>query len=54
MIQRLTSFFSSPSAELTTDELLFANAGANLFTDTPEIANWLANLMPDKDFTIGG
>eukprot|EP00045_Choanoeca_perplexa_P010842 m.112504 g.112504 ORF g.112504 m.112504 type:complete len:779 (-) comp15412_c0_seq2:1424-3760(-) len=43
-----------PTKELTTDEELFANAGANLFTDTPEICNWLKTLMPKESFIIGG
>ncbi len=28
--------------------VLAQHAGANLFTQTPEIANWLATLMADK------
>lgn len=29
-------------------------AGCNLFTDTPEIKEWLLRLYPDKDFVFGG
>lgn len=36
------------------DERLFENAGCNLFTQTPEICNWICNLFPDKEFVIGG
>ncbi|EDQ87551.1 uncharacterized protein MONBRDRAFT_37825 [Monosiga brevicollis MX1] len=43
-----------PVAELTTDELIYANAGANLFTDTPEICNWVSDLMPKEEFIVGG
>lgn len=30
-----------------------ANAGANLITHAPEIANWVASLYPDKRLVIG-
>jgi len=43
-----------PVSELTTDELIYANAGANLFTDTPEICNWVSDLMPKEEFIVGG
>ena len=42
------------ASELTTDDELARNAGANLFTDIPEICNWLSDLMPKEKFTIGG
>ncbi|KNC73934.1 hypothetical protein SARC_13507 [Sphaeroforma arctica JP610] len=32
---------------------LFAHAGCNLFTQTPEIKNWLVDLYPDQAFIIG-
>jgi len=41
-------------SEYKNDEEMFAEAGCNLFTDTPEIKNWLLNLSPEKDMTIGG
>eukprot|EP00730_Choanoeca_flexa_P018259 TRINITY_DN8871_c0_g3_i1.p1 TRINITY_DN8871_c0_g3~~TRINITY_DN8871_c0_g3_i1.p1 ORF type:complete len:779 (+),score=232.77 TRINITY_DN8871_c0_g3_i1:30-2366(+) len=43
-----------PVAELKDDAALFANAGGNLFTDTPEICNWLKELMPAEEFIVGG
>lgn len=42
-----------PPPQLTTDEQIFKSAGCNLFTDTPEIANWLSTLEPSKTFVIG-
>jgi len=40
-------------SELKEDELA-RNAGANLMTDTPEIANWLATVCPGEPITLGG
>jgi len=35
------------------DEELCKHAGANLFTDTPKIRDWLVDLYPGKPFTVG-
>lgn len=35
------------------DDELYAASGCNLFTDTPEIRNWLLPLYPGKTFTVG-
>jgi len=43
-----------PLKDLKDDKALFANAGCNLFTDTPEIKNWLLTVEPDKPLIIGG
>eukprot|EP00051_Salpingoeca_urceolata_P027182 m.480339 g.480339 ORF g.480339 m.480339 type:complete len:781 (+) comp21794_c0_seq1:714-3056(+) len=43
-----------PNAEATSLEAVYANAGCNLFTQTPEICNWITALEPTKDFTVGG
>lgn len=51
---RLIFPVKKPESQLTNDDVLFSNAGGNLFTDTPEICNWLSQLMPDKSFIIGG
>ncbi|KNC86978.1 hypothetical protein SARC_00871 [Sphaeroforma arctica JP610] len=40
-------------AQCTSDTELFANAGCNLFSETPEIKNWLINVHPSKAFIIG-
>lgn len=39
---------------LKTDEDLFANAGADLLGQTPQIANWLIDQQPGKQLVIGG
>lgn len=39
--------------EITDDKDLFANSGCNLFTDTPEIANWLLTVHPGQRLNIG-
>ena len=36
------------------DDELFAKAGCNLFTQTPEIRNWLLTVHPGKHLTVGG
>lgn len=33
---------------------MFASAGCNLFTQTPEICNWVKEVEPDKEITVGG
>jgi Protein tyrosine phosphatase-like protein, PTPLA len=35
------------------DEELYANAGSNLFTETPMIRDWLVDLYPGKKFAVG-
>jgi Protein tyrosine phosphatase-like protein, PTPLA len=41
-------------SKCTSDDLLYENAGCNLFTHTPMIRDWLMNLYPDKvAFTVG-
>lgn len=35
------------------DDELYAAAGCNLFTDTPKIRDWLVDLYPGKDLTVG-
>jgi hypothetical protein len=35
------------------DEEMFAQAGCNLFTDTPMIRDWLMNVYPGKSLTVG-
>jgi hypothetical protein len=39
---------------LKSDDDLFNAAGADLFTQTPEIKNWLMTVHPGKPLTIGG
>lgn len=36
-----------------TDDELCANAGCNLFTDTPKIRDWVMSLYPTKSLTVG-
>eukprot|EP00049_Salpingoeca_infusionum_P014445 m.270182 g.270182 ORF g.270182 m.270182 type:complete len:776 (-) comp15677_c0_seq1:4347-6674(-) len=38
---------------LTTDDEIAASAGANLFTDAPEIADWLSKQCPAENLVIG-
>lgn len=33
---------------------MFSCAGANLFTQTPEIRNWLCEVEPEKSLVVGG
>ncbi|KAJ3129763.1 Very-long-chain (3R)-3-hydroxyacyl-CoA dehydratase PASTICCINO 2 [Nowakowskiella sp. JEL0407] len=35
------------------DEQILENAGANLFTQTPEIRNWLLDVLPGKELVVG-
>jgi len=37
----------------TTDDELYAAAGCNLFTQTPQIRDWLVDLYPNKQFVVG-
>jgi len=43
-----------PQKELKNDKDLAANAGCNLFTQTPEIKNWLVDVEQGKPLIIGG
>merc|ERR550525_515165 len=43
---------SRPQKDLNEDELA-KYAGCNLFTQTPEIRNWLVEVKPGEAFTIG-
>lgn len=38
---------------IQTDEDLYQYSGCNLFTETPRIRNWVLNLYPGKDLTVG-
>lgn len=40
-------------SDVTSDAEMFANAGSNLFTQTPEICNWLKTIHKGKDLVIG-
>ena len=42
-----------PPSQLKTDQDLLANAGCNLFTDTPRIRDWLLEVQPGKPMTVG-
>jgi hypothetical protein len=42
-----------PQSECADDEELFANAGSDLLTATPEIRNWLLKVAPKEELTIG-
>lgn len=44
---------SKPQTGLTEDEL-HQSAGCNLFTQTPEIQNWLKTVEPGRELVIGG
>jgi len=39
--------------ELVNAQELYANSGANLITQAPEINNWLQTVYPDKPLTVG-
>jgi hypothetical protein len=45
---------SKPQESIKDDAELFKSAGCNLFTQTPEIKNWLLTVEPDKEIVIGG
>jgi len=45
---------SKPQDECKDDDDLFASSGCNLFTQTPEISNWLQTVEPTKDLVVGG
>jgi len=43
-----------PQSDIKDDNDLFCSAGCNLFTQTPEIRNWLLTVEPERDLVIGG
>jgi len=45
---------SKPQGEIKDDKDLFACAGCNLFTQTPEISNWVQAVEPEKPLVVGG
>jgi len=49
----ITFPLKKPQSQCKNDEELCANAGGNLFTQTPEIANWLCSLPSKDHLTIG-
>ncbi len=51
----MTFPLSVPAAEVGSDISALAKvAGCNLFTDTPEIKNWLVTVAPGQDLIVGG
>jgi len=50
----ITFPLKKPQAACSTDDDLYASAGCNLFTQTPEIRNWLLTVQPNKNLVIGG
>jgi len=50
----LTFPLSKKFDEVKDDEELKKVAGCNLFSDTPEILDWLLTIHPDKKFVVGG
>lgn len=44
---------SIPQDKCANDDELFEKAGCNLFTHTPMIRDWLMDLYPGKNFTVG-
>eukprot|EP01094_Clydonella_sp_ATCC50884_P018402 TRINITY_DN339_c0_g1_i1.p1 TRINITY_DN339_c0_g1~~TRINITY_DN339_c0_g1_i1.p1 ORF type:complete len:550 (-),score=181.39 TRINITY_DN339_c0_g1_i1:68-1639(-) len=49
----LTFPLKKPQAECATSDELYQNAGCNIISRTPEIANWLCSLYPGQQLTIG-
>jgi len=49
----MTFPLKKPQSEITNDDDLYANAGCNLFTDTPRIRDWVIKLYPDKKISVG-
>lgn len=45
---------SKPQAQCGDDDALFAAAGCNLLTETPEIRNWLVKVQPGARLVVGG
>eukprot|EP01102_Stenamoeba_stenopodia_P013163 TRINITY_DN422_c0_g1_i2.p1 TRINITY_DN422_c0_g1~~TRINITY_DN422_c0_g1_i2.p1 ORF type:complete len:736 (-),score=167.61 TRINITY_DN422_c0_g1_i2:147-2354(-) len=50
----ITFPLNKPQSEIKNDEELYQCAGGDLFTQTPEIKNWLLKVHPDKPITVGG
>lgn len=48
----MTFPLKKPQAECSGEEI-YENAGCNLFTETPEIANWVSSLYPKESFIMG-
>lgn len=51
---RLIFPLKKPQAELPTDADLAQNAGCNLATHTPEVANWVCGVEPEQELVVGG
>jgi len=49
----LTFPLKAEQGSFKSDENLFAASGCNLFTDTPKIRDWLVDLYPGKNLTVG-
>jgi len=50
----ITFPLKKPLSSCQGDDDIFASAGCNLFTQTPEIRNWLLGVQPKSDLVIGG
>lgn len=50
---RLIFPLKQKQSQLKTDDAIAENAGGNLFTDTPEIRNWLLTVAPGKQLIVG-
>lgn len=50
---RFTFPLKKPQSQCADAKELAQNAGANLITQAPEIANWIASLYPDKKLVLG-
>eukprot|EP00566_Odontella_aurita_P004693 CAMPEP_0113556302 /NCGR_PEP_ID=MMETSP0015_2-20120614/17185_1 /TAXON_ID=2838 /ORGANISM="Odontella" /LENGTH=761 /DNA_ID=CAMNT_0000457651 /DNA_START=72 /DNA_END=2357 /DNA_ORIENTATION=- /assembly_acc=CAM_ASM_000160 len=49
----ITFPLSAEQSALKNDDELYGAAGCNLFTQTPQIRDWLLELYPGKSFTVG-
>jgi hypothetical protein len=49
----LTFPLKVPQQQINDDETLYQQAGCNLFTHTPMIRDWLLQLYPGTNFTVG-
>jgi hypothetical protein len=49
----ITFALKAEQSTIKSDNDLYASSGCNLFTDTPRIRDWVANLYPGKDLTVG-
>eukprot|EP01126_Amoeba_proteus_P006512 TRINITY_DN1227_c0_g1_i1.p1 TRINITY_DN1227_c0_g1~~TRINITY_DN1227_c0_g1_i1.p1 ORF type:complete len:579 (-),score=101.90 TRINITY_DN1227_c0_g1_i1:139-1875(-) len=43
-----------PQDEIKNDDELYNSAGCDLFTQTPEVANWISQVEPKRDLIVGG